>query len=77
MVTFKHKRIIDAVISEFKNCGFCDTAGVWARAVIKTLKTGRCYTIPCIEVADRIALNTGLDINSEDVWERVASELKL
>jgi len=68
---------IDAVIAEFKECGFLDTAGVWARAVVKTLRTGKCYTIPCIGVADSISSSKGMDINSEAVWEDVALKLGL
>ena len=46
---------VEATVREIRGSALCTFDDVWARAVIKTLRTGQSWTIPCLKLAAQIA----------------------
>lgn len=68
---------VDAVVREFIESGFMERGHVWARAMAKTIRTGRDYTMECIALVEQYSRETGLPFAAEMLWQRAAGELEI
>jgi len=66
---------VEAVIREFVESGFMERGHVWARTMAATLRTGRDYTMECLDLVGQYAKETGLPFHSEKLWERASEVL--
>lgn len=66
---------VEAAVREFRESGFMDAAGVWARAVAATLRTGGRYQEECIRLVERYAREAGPAADREALWQRAAKAL--
>lgn len=66
---------VDAVVHEFHESGFMERGHVWARAMAKTICTGRDFTMECIGLVERYSKDEGLPFHAEALWQRAAAEL--
>lgn len=66
---------VEAVVSEFIESGFMERGHVWARAMAKTILTGRDYTMECLDLVGQYAKETGLPFHAEELWQRAANVL--
>jgi len=68
---------VEAVIREFHESGFMKQGHVWAKAVAKSLRTGRKYTIDCLDLVNQYIKETEIPFETEQLWLRAAKELDL
>ena len=68
---------VEAVIRELHESGFVERGHIWAKAVIKSLRSGEYYTLRCINLANQYGRETGLPFETEDLWQRAAEVLEL
>ena len=66
---------VEAVVREFRESGFMERGHVWARAMAKTLLTGREYSMECIRLVEEYSRQMDLPFNCETLWQRAAAEL--
>lgn len=66
---------VDAVVCEFIESGFMERGHVWARAMAETLRSGRDYSMECLDLVGRYAKELGLPFHAEVLWERAAEKL--
>ena len=66
---------VDEVVREFHESGFMERGHVWARAMAKTICTGRDFTMECIDLVDRYSKKEGLPFDTEMLWQQAAAEL--
>lgn len=67
---------VEAAVREIRSSPLFDWAEVWARAVIRTLRTGISWTIPCLRLADQLAAAENAP-DEETCWRRAAEQLGL
>ena len=63
---------VEAVVREFHDSGFMRRGHVWARAMAATIRTGRDYTMECIDLVNRYCIESGLPFDTEELWQRAA-----
>ena len=66
---------VEAVVREFRESGFMQRGHVWARAMAKTICTGRDFTMECIGLVEQYSKEEGLPFHTEDLWQRAAAKL--
>lgn len=66
---------VDAVVREFHESGFMQRGHVWARAMANTVRTGRDYTMECLDLVGKYSKQTGLPFDTEDLWQKAAEKL--
>lgn len=67
----------EAVIRDFIESGFMDHGHVWARAMAKTIHTGRDFAMECIALVGKYSKQEGVPFDTEALWERAAEELEI
>jgi hypothetical protein len=71
---------IEAVIQEFEESGLNQMSGIFAKVIIKQLRTGINYLDECIQMAKTLAQQQKEDIRNgipEKYWEEAAACLKI
>ena len=72
---------IEKIISDFDNSRLSEKAFIWAKSMIKLLRTGRNYNFECICLAIQKAHQIDPDISAYDIpekfWEAAAKELSI
>ena len=67
---------VEGAVREIRGSALYASAEVWARAVIKTLRTGKSWTIPCLQLANQISAEEK-PADEEICWRRAAERLGL
>lgn len=66
---------IERAVQEFYESGLAEQSGVWARAIIAMMKTGRHYCDACISLVKKYEKETGKSFADLSLWQRAAEEL--
>lgn len=66
---------VETEIKDFGESGLEECAGVWARTVKAALRTGRDYSLECVEMVSQYSKMSGLPFDSRELWESAADKL--